>query len=236
MKKLLLLLLFALPLKAQTTVIVNFDNPLCKENTNPGTYQGIIFTTGSPWDCETNTYPGNSGLSLSWSSQRETNGIESGTFKFITPSILNSFKMATSMTNTSLMITTDAGESMTIAPSQSFAPYQTGFTKPATTITVYCSCGWTLEMDDITYTVPPPLPPPPLVVPVPGLGNVTFILQGITTDMTCSSSDNACAIRLKFCDTSLPQNCYEATTGILTVEKIVLGQPTKSTVVAVVGP
>lgn len=231
MKRLLIALLFPLALAAQTTVIVNFDNPACRANATPGTYQGIIFTTGTPWDCEASGYPGASGLSLSW-----TQNIQSGTFRFVSPSIFNSFQFASSMTNTSLTVKTDAGESLTITPKQSFTAYQTGFQKPATNVSFSCTCGWTFEMDDITYTVPPPLPPPPLVVPIAGLGHVTFPLQGPTAQMVCNPSDGPCSIVLTFCDTSTPQNCYTANAGVLTVQKILSGQVPQSTVIAIVGP
>jgi hypothetical protein len=152
--------LAALPAHAQTTV-VNFDSPACKANTNPGTYQGINFSTGTPWDCESSGYAGASGLSLSW-----TQNIQSGTFKFVSPAVLNSFLMATSIAGSTLKVSTDQGETVTVLPSNKWVTFSTGFTKPATTVTVDCTCGWTLEMDNITYTVSTVTPPPPTITGV----------------------------------------------------------------------
>lgn len=138
---------------SQTTAVANFDNPPCSGN-GVGVYQGIDFTS-SPWDCEDPSLSGQTGTSLSW-----YQNIASGTFRFQSPSVLLSLSAATSSGSGTLTISTDAGESFSHSINTSFQTLLTGFTKPASVVTVQFPGGWTIELDNITYqsgTVAPPL-------------------------------------------------------------------------------
>jgi hypothetical protein len=132
--------------KAQTTV-VTFDNPPCNGN-GVGTYGGINFSV-SAWDCENPGLGGQTGTSISWY-QKQT----SAQFQFLSPEILTSLSAATSTGSGTVTISTDAGESVSAKVTTTFATVQTGFTKPATTVTVAYPGGWTIELDNIAYQAP----------------------------------------------------------------------------------
>jgi hypothetical protein len=129
--------------RAQTTV-ATFDNPPCAGN-GVGVYDGIDFSV-SPWDCEKNNLAGQTGTSISWYQQTTTER-----FKFQFPQVLGSLSAATSSGSAILTITTDAGESFSHAINTAFQTLNTGFSKPASLITVQYPGGWTIQLDNITY-------------------------------------------------------------------------------------
>lgn len=139
----LLFAVSALAASAQTTV-ANFDNPLCSGN-GVGVYQGINFSA-SPWDCENPNLSGQSGNSISWYQSTTT-----GTFRFQSPSVLISLSAATSSGSGVVTISTDAGETFSHGINTSFQTLLTGFTKPASVVTVNYPGGWTIELDNLTY-------------------------------------------------------------------------------------
>lgn len=139
----LLLSFSALPAQTQTTV-ANFDNPSCTGN-GVGVYQGIDFSS-SPWDCEDPGLTGQSGNSISW-----YQSVVSGTFRFQSPSVLVTLSAATSTGTGTLTISSDAGETFSHSINTSFQTLLTGFTKPASVITVRFPGGWTIELDNLTY-------------------------------------------------------------------------------------
>jgi hypothetical protein len=133
----------AITASAQTTV-ANFDSPACNGN-GVGIYQGIDFSR-SPWVCENPGLSGQTGTSISWYQQ-----ITSGQFKLQAQGILVSLSAATSTGSGTLTISTDAGESFSHSINTTFQVLLTGFTKPASVITVSYPGGWTIELDNITY-------------------------------------------------------------------------------------
>jgi hypothetical protein len=147
MSKILWVALFfalaAASVQAQTTV-VTFDNPPCSGN-GVGTYGGINFSV-SPWDCENPGLTGQTGTSISWYQNQP-----SGQFKFVTPEMLTSLSAATSTGSGTVTVSTDAGESISKTLTTAFQTIHTGFTKPATTVTVAFTGGWTIELDNIAY-------------------------------------------------------------------------------------
>ena len=139
----LLLLFSALPAAAQATV-ANFDNPLCTGD-GIGVYQGIDFSA-SPWDCEDPKLSGQTGNSISW-----YNDVTTATFRFQSPSTFIALSAATSSGSGTLILSTDAGETFSHAVTTSFQTLLTGFTKPASVVTVQFAPGWTIELDNLTY-------------------------------------------------------------------------------------
>lgn len=135
----------AVAASAQTT-IANFDNPACSGN-GVGVYQGIDFSL-SPWDCENPGLNGQTGTSISWYQQTY-----SGQFRLQTRGVLLSLSAASSTGSGTLTVSSDAGESFSHSISNSFQTLQTGFTKPASVITVNYPGGWTIELDNLTYQV-----------------------------------------------------------------------------------
>ena len=155
MKKSFLIILFfalaATSARAQSTV-ATFDNPFCSGN-GIRTYQGIDFSL-SPWDCEKPALSGQTGTSISW-----YQSITSGQFRFTSPQVLVSLSAATSSGSGTLTISTDAGESFSHTITTVFQVLQTGFSKPASFVTVRYPGGWTIQLDNISYqTVSIPLP------------------------------------------------------------------------------
>ena len=155
MRKYFLMILFlalaATSARAQATV-ATFDNPSCSGN-GVRIYQGIDFSL-SPWDCENPTLPGQTGTSISW-----FQSITTGQFRFITSQVLVSLSAATSAGSGTLTISTDAGESFSHSITTMFQTLQTGFSKPASVVTVKYPGGWTIQLDNILYqtaSVPPP--------------------------------------------------------------------------------
>jgi len=148
----LFLALAATSARAQSTV-ATFDNPSCSGN-GVRTYQGIDFSL-SPWDCENPAPSGQTGTSISW-----FQSITTGQFRFISPQVLVSLSAATSAGSGTLTISTDAGESFSHSITTMFQTFQTGFSKPASVVTVRYPGGWTIELDNISYqtvSAPPPV-------------------------------------------------------------------------------
>jgi len=152
MRRLLQLLgLLALASCARAQTVANFDTPACSGN-GVGVYQGIDFSL-SPWDCEkSSTLPGDATETISW-----YQNISTGKFKFVQPSILTSLRGGGSNGSGIFTVTTDAGETFSQNLPKGVTLLQTGFTKPASVVTIYYQGWWTIEVDDITYTTPPPL-------------------------------------------------------------------------------
>lgn len=140
----ILFLLCASSLVGQT--LVNFDAPSCSGN-GVKTYQGIDFSL-SPWDCERPNLAGDTTETISWYVNNT-----SGKFRFVTPSVLLSLRATSSASTGNIVITTDAGESVTIVAQPRVMPpaVRTGFTKAASVITVTYAGGWTIELDDLLY-------------------------------------------------------------------------------------
>ena len=136
------------PTNINAVTTVNFDSPSCPSS-SVGTYGGINWP--SPWGCETAGYANDSTRTMTW-----TQNITSKTFTFVKPSVLTSLRAGGGSTG-SITISTDQGESvsLTISQTKTMTLYQTGFTKPATTVTVKYPGGWTIELDDLTYSTAP---------------------------------------------------------------------------------
>lgn len=139
-----LLFAFTAAIASAQTTVANFDSPACSGN-GVGVYQGIDFSL-SPWDCEKTQLIGQTGTSVSWYQQ-----ITSGHFKLQTPGVLISLSAATSTGSGTLTISTDAGESFSRSINTTFQTLLTGFTKPASVMTVNYPGGWTIELDNIMY-------------------------------------------------------------------------------------
>jgi hypothetical protein len=154
-KHFLIILFFALAVtsaRAQSAV-ATFDNPSCSGN-GVRTYQDIDFSL-SPWDCENPALSGQTGTSISWFQR-----ITTGQFRFISPQVLVSLSAATSAGSGRLTISTDAGESFSHSITTMFQTFQTGFSKPASVVTVRYPGGWTIQLDNIMYqtvSAPPPV-------------------------------------------------------------------------------
>jgi hypothetical protein len=88
-------------------------------------------------------------------------------------------------TNT-LTITTDAGETLTKTLPVGVTPVTTGFTKPASVLTVTYTGGWTIELDDIMYSTAAVPPPPPTITSVTVTCIPTSFQTGGTS--TCSAA------------------------------------------------
>jgi len=142
--------------QAQTTTDVTFDSPACPAAAGvafSGAYGGINWlanAAGKLWDCESpGVATGETGLAISWVQQ-----VSTGQFSFVTPSILQSFTSGGPNAAT-LGITTDAGESLTVAlPANAMTLVTTGFKKMATTITVTYTDTWNIHLDNVTYMTP----------------------------------------------------------------------------------
>jgi len=130
------------------TTTVNFDSPTCPSS-NVGTYGGITWP--SPWGCEKAGYANDSTTTMTW-----TQMITSKTFTFVKPSVLTSLRAGGGSTG-NITVSTDQGESVSlkITQTKTMTLYQTGFTKPATTVTVQYAGGWTMELDDLIYSAAP---------------------------------------------------------------------------------
>lgn len=148
----------------QLPVVVNFDSPACPNGYGggggaplTGTYQGINWGS-SPWDCEKAAI--DTTYSASWMQP-----VTKATFSFVAPSILTQLQAGSSSGNGTLTVSTDAGETMSwaVTGGVAIAVRTTGFVKPATVITVAFTGGWTLELDNITYTAGASVPPAPVV-------------------------------------------------------------------------
>ncbi len=131
---------------SSTTTVVNFDSPACPVRALTGAFGGINWSGGS-WDCERANL--GTGISVSWNKQ-----ITSGSFSFVKPSVLVSFLGAGGRATT-ITVSTDAGESISKSLPAGMTLVTTGFTKPATKVTVTNSAGWWLQLDNITYNSAP---------------------------------------------------------------------------------
>ena len=133
-----------------TTTTVNFDSPTCPSS-NLSTYGGINWS-GYPWACESAGYANDSTTVVSWSQQ-----ITSAEFSFVSPSILASLSAGGGSTGI-VTLSTDAGETtnLSITAAKSMTSYQTGFSKPATVVTVSYGntglVGWTIALDNLMYS------------------------------------------------------------------------------------
>ncbi|MFI5110085.1 MAG: choice-of-anchor Q domain-containing protein [Terriglobales bacterium] len=125
-----------------TTTVVNFDSPACPIRSLTGTFGGINWSGGS-WDCERANL--GTGISVSWNKQ-----ITRGSFSFVKPSVFVSFLGAGGRATT-VTVSTDAGESISKSLPAGMTLVTTGFTKPATKVTVTNTAGWWLQLDNITY-------------------------------------------------------------------------------------
>lgn len=128
----------------QAQTVANFDNPLCSGN-GVRSYQGIDFSL-SPWDCKNAGLPGQTGEAISWYRK-----ITSGRFQFQSPQVLMSLKAATSKGSGTLTVTTDAGEMFVHTITKTFQTFDTGFSRPASVVTVQFPGGWTIQLDNLTY-------------------------------------------------------------------------------------
>lgn len=128
----------------QSQTVANFDNPLCSGN-GVSSYQGIDFSL-SPWDCENAGLSGQSGQAISWYQR-----ITSARFRFQSPQVLVSLKAATSSGSGTLTITTDAGETFIRTITTTFQTFNTGFSKPASVVSVQFPGGWTIQLDNLAY-------------------------------------------------------------------------------------
>ena len=126
-----------------TTTVVNFDSPACPIRRLTGVFGGINWWAG-PWDCERANL--GTGISVSWNRQ-----ITTSSFSFVTPSVLTSFLGAGGRATT-ITVSTDAGESLRKSLPAGMTLVTTGFTKPATKVTVTNTAGWWLQLDNITYS------------------------------------------------------------------------------------
>jgi len=131
------------------TTTVNFDTPAPPGGPGPfdGVFQGIDFGTGQwawsgPYDVDptNNVYFANSTGT-------------SRTFAFSpAPRVLQSLRVYGSRAGT-LTLTDDAGQTWTQeVATGSMQLVTTGWTRPATTVTVSFTAGWSLGVDDITYS------------------------------------------------------------------------------------
>lgn len=137
------------------TTVINFDAPGCPNgnasNALTGSWQGIDWGS-SPWDCEVVGSPTDTTTSASWSVNQTA-----ATFSFLVPSVLNSLKAATAGASGTVTLSSDQNETISsaLAANAGMLLINTGFVHPATLVTVSFTGGWTIEVDDLTYTTPP---------------------------------------------------------------------------------
>jgi len=143
---------------ASASTTVNFDSPGCPSS-KVGTYGGITWP--SVWGCEKAKYTNDTTKSISWTSQ-----ITSSTFSFVSPAVLTEL-WAGGGSLGSITISTDQGEHVSLAITQAkkMTDYVTGFTLPATVVTVTYAGGWTIELDNLVYSAGP-APPAPIAVTI----------------------------------------------------------------------
>lgn len=137
------------------TTVVNFDNPVCPDGNNgaafSGNYAGINWGS-NVWDCEVVGLPVDATASASWAFQTSQQ-----VFSFLSPSVLTSVKVGSTSGNGVVSFTSDQGEqaSVSVTGGAALVTLNTGFTKPATTITVNSGVSWSIEIDDLTYSTGP---------------------------------------------------------------------------------
>lgn len=224
MRKAFLLSVFLLAVAAaagaQTTV--NFDTPACTGN-GVKVYGGIDFSA-SPWDCEKTGIPGDATTTISWFSN-----IQAGTFKFVSPAVLVSIGLGNSNSGSggTFTISTDAGESLTLAVSKnSLVNVTTNFTKAASVITVKFTGGWTLELDNIVYQAAAVTPPPATITAVSVSCAPTSIPASSTS--LCSATVMGTGLFSTAVNWTTSDGSIGATTGLLAPS----GKATAATVTA----
>lgn len=182
-------LVVAGPAYAVTTTIT-FDNPVPSGISGDllnGVFQGIDFGTGQwRWESAYSVDPTNH---IFFDSAVGT----ARTFQFSpAPKVLQSIRVFTGINGT-LTLTSDAGETATQAiTSGSMQTVTTNWTRGATVITVSFSAGWSLGVDDITFSDPAPVNPPILAITAPAQGavvpgtivNVSYTRSGDMTGIT----------------------------------------------------
>jgi len=136
---------------ASSAIVVDFDSPTPSDpsGTLDGVFGGINFGTGQ-WLWE-GAYQSDSTNNIFFNSSTGN----SRTFSFASGShVLISMKVVTSIAGT-LTLSDNTGQTFT--QSISTGPVQlvtTGWTNPASTITVNFTQGWNIALDDITYSNP----------------------------------------------------------------------------------
>jgi len=137
---------------APTTTTVSFDSPAPPGGPGPlnGVFAGINFGTGQwAWsgpynvDSTNNVYFANSTGT-------------SRTFAFSpAPRVLQSLRVYATSAGT-MTLADDAGQTLSRSVTTgSMQLVTTGWTRPSTTVTVSFTMGWSLGIDDITYTTAP---------------------------------------------------------------------------------
>ena len=132
------------PVAATTTV--DFDNPAPLGSIMSGVFQGIDFGTGQ-W-LGSGSYNVNPSNHVYFADSTGT----SRSFQFApAPRVLEGMRVYSTTPGT-LTLSDDAGQTLTRAVSTGSLQFvTTGWTWPATTVTVSFTNGWDLGVDDITY-------------------------------------------------------------------------------------
>jgi hypothetical protein len=137
------------PPSAQATMVADFDNPPPPGHMN-GVFQGIDFGAAQwQWSGPYNVDPTNH---IYFADSTGT----SRSFQFSPgPRVLNGLRVYTTTQGT-LTLSDDAGQTLTREVSTgSVQAVTTGWTRPATTVTLSFTNGWDLGVDDITYSTAP---------------------------------------------------------------------------------
>jgi glucose/arabinose dehydrogenase/PKD repeat protein len=161
------------------TTTVNFDTPPPPGSLN-GVFQGIDFGTGQ-WQW-TGAYDINPTNHIYFANATGT----SRTFSFSpAPRVLNSLRVYSPRPGT-LTLSDDTGQTLSYAVTTgSLQLVTTGWTRPATTVTVSFTQGWALGVDDITYSTAAGTPPPTPTTavnfdnPPPPGASLNGVFQGI---------------------------------------------------------
>jgi Tol biopolymer transport system component len=135
-----------------TTTMVNFDTPAPPGGPGPleGVFQGIDFGAGQwAWTGPYNVDPTNN---VYFANSTGTSRI----FAFSpAPRVLQSLRVYATRAGT-LTLSDDAGQTLSQdVTTGSMQLVTTGWTRPSTTVTVSFTMGWSLGVDDITYTTEP---------------------------------------------------------------------------------
>jgi hypothetical protein len=142
------ILLCSLPSFASTTT-VNFDNPapgVTSDQPINGTFQGINFGS-SRWALE-GPYGADSTNNIYFMSS----SAKSAAFSFTTPSVLQSVAVFAGTSGT-MTLSDNLGQtvSKSISAGRMYT-VSTGWTKSSTTVTLAYTAGWSLGVDNITYS------------------------------------------------------------------------------------
>jgi WD40 repeat protein len=137
---------------AAVTTTVNFDSPAPPGGPGPldGVFQGIDFGAGQwVWEGPYNVNPTNNVYFADSTGTSRTFAFSPG------PRVLASLRVFTTRAGT-LTLADDAGQTWTQeVTTGSMQLVNTGWTRPSTTVTVSFTMGWSLGVDDITYTAAP---------------------------------------------------------------------------------